>query len=229
MENSVFRNFSLLESMLLPHANRNTATEMAKYMKNHFTFLGIPSPTRKEVTKNFKKSALSNEILTWEFIDYLYQKPPREYHYIAMELAWDKIKKYPNVNDLENIEQLIKTNCWWDTVDYLAAHVLGDYLILFPEKTEIMLEKFTKSNHLWLLRSTLLFSLFYKDNTNWNLLKNQIITLQDNKDFFIQKAIGWSLRQFAKTNATKVLFFVQSTEFKASTLAKKEALKHFKL
>lgn len=227
MESSVYKNFLMLESLFLPNANRDLAVGMAKYMKNHFSFLGIPSPLRKELYKDFLKSALHNEILHWDFIQYLHQKPFREYHYISMELAWLKIKKQSKIEDAEFIEELIKKNAWWDTTDFLAAHVLGDYLIKFPEKTLEILAKFTSSNHLWLQRSTLLFSLFYKENTNWEILKNQILLLQNNKDFFIQKAIGWSLRQYAKTKPTVVFNFVHSKEFLGNSLAKKEALKHF--
>lgn len=227
MKNSVYRNFYLLDSMLMPNADREAATAMAKYMKNHFPFLGIPATLRKDIFKDFKKSALSSEIIQWDFIRYLYHQRCREYHYFAMELAKIKVQKKPEITDIEHITFLIQTNAWWDTVDFLAAHVLGNYLKKFPEKTLEVVEQYTQSKHLWLQRSTLLFSLFYKEETNWELLKNQILQLQHLKDFFIQKAIGWSLRQYAKTNALRVFTFVNSTEFQGNNLAKREALKHY--
>ncbi|MFN3909047.1 MAG: DNA alkylation repair protein [Flavobacterium sp.] len=227
MKNSVYRNFYLLDSMLLPHADREAAVGMAKYMKNHFPFLGIPVTLRKEILRDFKKSAISNEIIQWDFIRYLHQQSCREYHYFAMELAKLKVQKKPEISDIEHITIMLQTNAWWDTVDFLAAHVLGIYLKKFPEKITEVLDQYTLSKHLWLQRSTLLFSLFYKQETDWELLKKQVLLLQNQKDFFIQKAIGWSLRQYAKTNALRVFTFVNSIDFQGNNLAKKEALKHF--
>lgn len=228
MENSNKILYESLNDYLFPLANKNKALEMDRYMKNNFSFLGIHAPIRKKVFSDWLKTIAVNDFLNWNFIHFLMNQKHREYHYCAVELSEKLLKKNIEETDINHIIKLITTHSWWDTVDFVSSHCLGMYFKKYPNNIPQFISKCNTSQNLWLLRSTLIFQLFYKDKTDFELLKSQIFYLQKNKEFFIQKAIGWSLRQYAKTEAKKVQDFVNSPIFAASNLAKREALKLLK-
>ena len=122
------------------------------------------------------------------------------------------------------IEHLIVNNSWWDSVDFISKNVLGKYLQLFPEQIQNTVERFSKSNNLWLNRSSILYQLGYKKNTNAAILFNQCERFKESDEFFIQKAIGWALREYGKTNPKAVLGFVKSTKLKP--LSHREAIRN---
>ena len=127
-------------------------------------------------------------------------------------------------SDIELIETLITTNSWWDTVDFISKQILGVYLTQFPEAIEIVIDKFSAPNNMWLNRSTLLFQLGYKNKTDQNILFAQCLHFKESELFFIQKAIGWSLREYGKTNPEAVLNFVNINNLKP--LSHKEAIRN---
>ena len=106
------------------------------------------------------------------------------------------------------MEQLITKKSWWDTVDMLAQKQVGWIAKNHPEVIEETIEKWSVSDHLWLRRSAILFQLKYKENTNEELLYRYIIINAESEDFFIQKAIGWALREYSKTNPQSVRDFI---------------------
>jgi 3-methyladenine DNA glycosylase AlkD len=121
---------------------------------------------------------------------------------------------------------LIITNSWWDSVDFLAKYLLGNYLLQFPEETDSVILKFSNSENMWLNRSAILFQLGYKEKTNFDVLKSVCEKHKTSTEFFIQKAIGWALREYAKTNPETVRNFVSN--FNLKKLSEKEALKNIK-
>jgi 3-methyladenine DNA glycosylase AlkD len=126
--------------------------------------------------------------------------------------------------DFKFIEFLLTNHSWWDSVDALASNYLGRYLRIFPKQRETVIKSWRKSENRWLRRSCLIFQLRYKSQTNFELLKSLILEFKHEKEFFIQKAIGWSLREYAKTNPISVRNFVEESGIQG--LAKREALKH---
>ena len=127
------------------------------------------------------------------------------------------------IDDIQWIEQLLLTYSWWDTVDTISKYLLGRYLVQFPEKTNMVIEKFSNASNIWLNRSTLLFQLDYKKNTNFTILEAVCDHFKQSNEFFIQKAMGWALREYSKTNPIAVQNYVISTNLKP--LSKKEALR----
>lgn len=204
------------------HANAE-AGPMEKYMKNHFPFLGIKSPLRKELSKRlFTEQGVPEN---WEeVVRELWEQPEREYQYVALDLV-SKVKKRLAPGHIGLLEQLVTTKSWWDTVDFLASHMAGTLLRLNPELMIPSTSRWMESENLWLQRTAILFQLSYKDRTDQELLFSLIRTCASSKEFFIQKAIGWSLREYAKTNATAVYDFVEMTPL--ANLSKREACKHF--
>ena len=113
---------------------------------------------------------------------------------------------------------------WWDTIDFLSPKILGKYFKLFPDEIEKNTQKWILSNNIWLQRSSILFQLKYKEILNTDLLTRIILPLSNTNEFFVNKAIGWVLREYGKTNKDWVFYFVKKN--KLSNLSSREALKH---
>ncbi|MDO5655784.1 MAG: DNA alkylation repair protein [Flavobacteriaceae bacterium] len=211
---------------LSAHAAPEVAQGQAAYMKNKFQFFGLKAPQRRILYNPFlKKTALPNKLEAIKIAKLLYAKPERELHYFAMELMY-QFRKNSEITDSEWIEFLITHNSWWDTVDYIADKLAGNYFINFPEQIEPITKKWIMSNDIWLKRSALLFQLKYKEKTKVDLLSDYILKLSSEKEFFIRKAIGWILREYSATNPEWVKNFVAKNEDKLSDLSKKEALRN---
>jgi len=118
---------------------------------------------------------------------------------------------------------MVINKSWWDTIDFLSPKIVGEYFKLYPETIENQIEKWIHSNNMWLQRSCLIFQLKYKETLNTQLLTHIIQSLLCSKEFFINKAIGWILREYSKTNPQWVIKFVHTNTL--NTLSKREALK----
>lgn len=211
----------LLEAMEF-HRDPEKAVGMKKYMKNHFEFLGISQPVRKELSRPFlrqMKNLTMEEVLVTA--NALWTREEREYQYVSMELLYDSRKQW-NANAYEFFLNLVTRKSWWDTVDYIASRLVGGYLL--NQKNLAPMKSWVKSANLWQNRTAILFQLNYKEDTDIDFLFSTILALKDKKDFFIQKAIGWSLRQYFRTDPEVVVQFVESSGL--TGLARREALKH---
>lgn len=214
-----------LENAFVSQSNAENALPMEQYMKNNFPFFGIKTVERRTILKSlsleFQEEIKSNSrSICWE----LYLKKEREFHYCAIEIAMQNLKKKWFLEDIKLIENLLITNSWWDSVDTISKYLLGAYLQQFPSEIIGVIEAFSNSDNRWLNRSTILFQLGYKSKTDFDLLKSLCDQNASSKEFFIQKAIGWALREYAKINPMAVKAFVEQANLKP--LSKKEALKN---
>ncbi len=199
------------------------AQPMKKYMKNRFEFLGIQKPQRILLKKEFlKKERLPGVERLEEIIKHLWDLPGREYQYFGLELA-EHFRKQSKEQDIDLLEYMITNKAWWDTVDFIAAHLVGTHFKRFPHLVGPYTAKWMASGNMWLQRTALLFQLKYKTGTDVELLFQIIRQLADSKEFFIRKAIGWALREHSKTKPEVVMNFVESHPL--SNLSKREALK----
>ena len=218
--------FSQLEQDLISSSDADVAKKMSKYMKGHFRFFGIPSPTRRDLLRNHIQTAAYipdeklNEIVKWSWA-----ADEREWQYICMELLGRKANKVDE-DIIELYEFLIVNKSWWDTIDYIASNLVGVYFQKYPEHIQKLTSKWMSSENMWLQRTCLLFQLKYRKNTDAELLVDFISRLNASKEFFIRKAIGWSLREYSKTNPDFVISFVQQNQL--SGLSEREALKWMK-
>jgi len=214
-----------LSQVFEQYANTDDAIQMEAYMKNHFVFYGVKSPVRKSILSPFNKEIKRLSPTDFKkFIKSCWKKEEREWQYIAMEA----MKRYQSTMDesfIKLTENLIVNKSWWDTVDFLAATILGHLFLKFPEQRHSAIERYMSSDNMWLERSALLHQLKYKDNTDSELLSALIGAKKHDKEFFIQKAIGWSLRQYSKFNAAKVKEIL-AIHPELSNLAKREASKY---
>ena len=206
--------------------DQNQAVKMAAYMKNIAPFFGISSVPRKAIYFDWKKSIPSTISFEdrWELVFLLWEQEEREFQYVAVDWVNSWNKKKNQKEDLKNLQLIIKSKSWWDTVDLLASNFLSNFIIKFPELTMEIIENWSDTSDFWLHRSTLIFQLKYKQKTNLVLLSNQISRFKSNKEFFIQKAIGWSLREVSKWNPEWVKNEVEIQEL--TGLAKREASKY---
>ena len=214
-----------LETTFQTHENTENSLAMVKYMKNHFAFYGIKTTDRRLLLKEIW-NANKDEIKTnvQNIATSLYTKKQRELHYCAIEIVIRECKGNYKKSDIHFIEKLLTTNSWWDSVDIISKYILGQYLLEFPDAVEDTIEKFSNSDNLWLNRSAILFQLGFKEKTDFDLLKAICLQHENSTEFFIQKAIGWSLREYAKTNPSQVIDFVTNSNLKP--LSKKEAVKN---
>jgi len=205
------------------NASQEIAAPMAKYMKNRFEYLGLKSPLRRELQKQFLKSNGLPPINDVEaIVNYLWEMPEREYQYFAMDLL-NKLKNKLPKESIYLYEKLIITKSWWDTVDLVAAKLIGNHIAKYNEYEKLTADWSTHQN-MWLRRTALLYQLKYKADTNTTILEAYIHQNLGSKEFFINKAIGWILREYSKTNPQYVIDFVSNTPA-LSNLSKKEALK----
>ena len=203
------------------NANKEISLAQAKYMKNNFIFYGIKSPLRREIQKPFlvsKYLPLKENLAL--IVKTLWMRPQRELHYFTQELVKKYHKKFEK-QDIQLFEYMLVNNAWWDTIDFIAVNILGHYFKKHPEQIVIYIDKWLQSDNIWLQRTAILFQLKYKQELDTALLSYVITSLLGSKEFFINKAIGWVLREYGKTNPVWVIEFVSNTNL--SNLSRREA------
>jgi 3-methyladenine DNA glycosylase AlkD len=214
-----------LTSLFAQNYNNENAAYMHDYVRGKFEYYGIKTQERrallKQAIENNKEEVFLN---VRELAFQLYKLPQREFHLTSNEIFDKYLRKKYLESDITLIEKLIIKNAWWDTVDFIAKWILGNYLTMYPGMVEKTITRFSNVNNLWLNRSSIIFQLGYKHNTNEELLFKQCIDHKESNEFFIQKAIGWALREYGKTNPQSVLNFVNSTSLKP--LSQKEAIRN---
>lgn len=216
----------IVDKLLVANSNEEFAANMSSYMKDNFEFYGIKSPLRKELLKPYWPHIKVLDLSSIKYIILtLWDKPQRENQYVAMDILNRKYKVYDETC-IDFVEFLIQNKSWWDTVDLLASNPIGRLFLKYPEYQHKYVYKWIDSDDMWLKRSALLCQLKYTYDVDFDLLSTLILKEIDNNTFFIQKAIGWSLRQYAKYKPEVVREFVNENP-NLSTLAKREALKYF--
>ena len=215
---------SQLEAAFNQNKNEENAFQMKKYMKDLFSFYGIKTTERRAIFHDLLKSYKQEISEDYREIALtLIKKEYRELHYCGIEILIKNLKKNYRKDDIKLVETFLITNSWWDSVDTISKYLLGQYLIKFPKKTEKVIERFSNSENMWLNRSAILFQLGYKKKTNYELLFSECVKHSQSKEFFIQKAIGWALREYGSVNPGLVLNFVNNTDLKP--LSRKEAIR----
>jgi len=207
------------------NADPAQAVPMKKYMRDQFEYLGIKTPIRVALQKEFIKE---NRLPPLDKLDLisrdLWSLSQREFQYAAISLL-GKLENKLEPEFITTLEYLLVTKSWWDTVDTIAGNTVGTHFKRFPAVKEKYLKQWRKSDNFWLRRTALLFQLGYKKETDFKLLCEIIRENLGSNEFFINKAIGWALRQYAWTDPKPVKKFVKDTK-ELHPLSRREALKN---
>lgn len=215
-----------LDTELKNNSNSKIALQQKAYLRNQFEFYGLKTTKRREIQNPFfNKKYLPEKKDIHKIVKELWNKPQREYQYFSQELAYKYINQLDK-KDIELYEFMVMNKSWWDTVDFISNKLIGEYFKKYPSQKEIYVQKWLKTDNIWLQRSALLFQLKYKGELDTDLLNFIIHSLLHSNEFFINKAIGWILREYSRTNPKWVEQFVNTTDLNA--LSKKEALRLLK-
>ncbi|HCS11659.1 MAG TPA: DNA alkylation repair protein [Clostridiales bacterium] len=214
-------NYYIIE-LFYKNRNQELAVPMAKYMKNNFDFLGMKKPERMELSKEFIKESKKAKEIDWEFIDKCFELPEREFQYLSITYM-DAVKNLFTADDMDKMGELIMTKSWWDSVDAISP-IVGYICMKYPHIKEEVIDKWIFSDNIWLKRVSILFQLKYKGKTDTDFLSKAILNNSDTNEFFVDKAIGWALREYSKTNKEWVGNFIENNSL--SKLSVKEGSKY---
>ena len=213
-----------IKTLFEQNADPIQAVPMKKYMRDQFEYLGIKTPKNVALQKEFFEEHGFPQLSELEpVLRDLWSLPQREFQYVAVGLL-GRFNKEISSKFIKTIEYMLITKSWWDTVDSIAGGTVGVHFHKFPDVRAEYLAKWRASDNFWLRRTTILFQLNYKKETDFDLLCEIIRENLDSKEFFINKAIGWSLRQYARIDPKAVTKFVKTTPL--HPLSRREAMKH---
>ena len=216
-----------IKTLFEQNADPIQAVPMKKYMRDQFEYLGIKTPKNVALQKEFFEEHGFPQLSELEpVLRDLWSLPQREFQYVAVGLL-GRFNKEISSKFIKTIEYMLITKSWWDTVDSIAGGTVGVHFHKFPDVRAEYLAKWRASDNFWLRRTTILFQLNYKKETDFDLLCEIIRENLDSKEFFINKAIGWSLRQYARIDPKAVTKFVKSTPL--HPMSRREAMKHIEL
>lgn len=211
---------------LSAHADAKRAAPMAAYMKGHFAFFGIPTPERRALAKPLIDLAGKGPNADWliEVAERLWQFPERENQYVACDLLSRHAKQLQAVHEV-GLAGLVTARSWWDTVDTLANRVYGPLVANHPALA-VRVRSYAAHDDVWLRRVAILHPMHYGEETDVEALAMVLDENLAHPDFFIRKASGWILRQYARTAPDWVRAYVASRADRMSPLTRREALKH---
>lgn len=213
-----------LEKTFIKHRNAENAEGMYNYMRQQFDFYGIKMTPRRKLVKDFFSSTkpLDHDELL-EMARELYEKDQREFHHTAIEMLLKHLKpKDLKKEDIEFFEWLICTHSWWDTVDVIAPRLVRDYFLTYPDQMNEIVDRWLSSENKWLVRSAILFQLKMKEDVDLPYLFEIILQATGTQEFFINKAIGWILREHGKRRPEEIKDFVERNEHLLHPLAIRE-------
>lgn len=218
--------YDRLEDSIHKAGDPDRAVEQMRYMRNQFDFAGLKAKAWMDVLRlHYKKFGYPPDDAIKEFSELCYRSSYREMHYIGLETVQRRLKYQPK-EFIDQLEWLTVTHSWWDTVDWLSG-LIGMHFKNYPELQPETTDRWNASDNFWLVRVSIIFQLKYKEATDFDMLCRYILAHWSSKEFFIRKAQGWALRQYAKYEPELVRAFVAENP-KLSGLTKREALKHLK-
>ena len=215
--------FNKLYEEMIQHKNEEQARQMSKYMLNKFEYIGIKTPERRKIFKNFFKEYKNEEKIDWEFVNKCWENKYREFQYIAADYLKNMKDKLTR-DDIPKLKQLILKKSWWDTIDNLDM-TIGALALKDSNVNKILLE-WSLDENIWLRRIAIDHQLLRKEKTDIELLEKILKNNLEQTEFFINKAIGWALRDYSKTNPEWVKNFIEKNRENMAKLSIKEASKY---
>ena len=221
------------------YKNEENAEKQAAYLRHQFEFIGLKTPERRLLAKDFLKEKKADRQIDWELVFEFWNLPEREFQYLALDYL-HQMKKWLIFDDMEKIKKLTVSKSWWDTVD--ALDELVGHLLLTGrkqatendstayEQVKTLVKEWAQAENFWIRRIAIDCQLSFKNLTDLELLsyniEKNLLGSSFADEFFITKAIGWALRDLAKTNSAWVIKFIEEHENKMAKLSIREASKH---
>lgn len=205
------------------------AVAMQAYMKSAMPYHGVPTPLLRQVCAATFSDAQFGTSSHWreQILDLWRGARFREERYAALYLAGDKrARSYQTLSAMKMYEELIVSGAWWDYVDDIASHRVGSILKGYPVPMRRKMLSWSTSKHLWKRRTSILCQLGFKAETDLDLLYACIEPSLGSREFFLQKAIGWALRQYAWTDEVEIKRYVRLNRKRLSALSCREAMKN---
>ena len=215
--------FNKLYEEMIQHKNEEQAQKMSKYMLNKFEYIGIKTPERRKIFKNFFKEYKNEEKIDWEFVNKCWENKHREFQYVGADYL-KNMKDKLTIDDIPKFKRLILKKSWWDTIDNLDM-TIGALALKDSNVNKILLE-WSIDENIWLRRIAIDHQLLRKEKTNTELLEKILKNNLGQVEFFINKAIGWALRDYSKTNPEWVKNFIEKNKEKMAKLSIREASKY---
>lgn len=215
--------FNKLYEEMIRYKNEEQARQMSKYMLNKFEYIGIKTPERRKIFKNFFKEYKNEEKIDWEFVNKCWENKYREFQYVGADYL-KNMKDKLTIDDIPKLKQLILKKSWWDTIDNLDM-TIGALALKDSNVNKILLE-WSLDENIWLRRIAIDHQLLRKEKTNTELLEKILKNNLGQAEFFINKAIGWALRDYSKTNPEWVKNFIEENRENMAKLSIKEASKY---
>lgn len=221
------------------YKNEENAEKQAAYLRHQFEFIGLKTPERRLLAKDFLKEKKGDKQIDWELVFEFWNLPEREFQYLALDYL-HQMKKWLIFDDMEKIKKLTVSKSWWDTVDALDE-LIGHLLLTGRkqatendstayEQVKTLVKEWAQAENFWLRRIAIDCQLSFKNQTDLELLsyniEKNLLGSSFADEFFITKAIGWALRDLAKTNSAWVIKFIEEHENKMAKLSIREASKH---
>lgn len=203
--------------------NEERAGQMAAYMRGQFRFYGIPTPKRRAVYKALLSDEKKKRVIDWDFLAQCWDDEHREFQYFVMDYL-RSMQKFLTYNDVPKIERFVRSKQWWDTIDGLDR-VIGNIAFTDSRINDLMLS-WSVDDDFWVRRVAIDHQLCRKHKTDTGLLEEIIVNNFGSPEFFINKAIGWSLRDYSKTNPQWVSDFIEKYHDSMNPLSIKEASKY---
>lgn len=205
--------------------NPEIAEGQMNYMRNKFEFYGVKAPLWISFAKNiFKEEGVFRGDDLKTFVRLCMNEEHREVHYFGIQML-ERVAKKEEEDFIDFLEELILTHSWWDTVDWISKMV-GWHFIRFPNQIIPVTERWMASDNMWLQRTAIIFQRYKNYPTDEKILFKYILQMKNSEEFFIQKAIGWALRDYSKENPSAVKKFIKENQLKP--LSVREGLKWLK-
>jgi 3-methyladenine DNA glycosylase AlkD len=214
---------------LAARADARKAAAMQAYMKSAMPYRGVQTPALRALCREVFAAARLASFAAWrDTVLALWRGAAyREERYAAIELTGHRFyRAFQTMPALPLYEEMIVTGAWWDYVDAIAARRLGGLLRRFPAPMSRAMRAWARGDDLWKRRSAVLCQLSFKRATDLDLLYDCIAPALDAPEFFLRKAIGWALREYAKTDPREVVRYVRAHAQRLSPLSQREALRH---
>jgi 3-methyladenine DNA glycosylase AlkD len=210
-------------------ADPEVAIKQQAYMKSAMPYFGLPSPRFKAELRPLLRDWRPASREQWEgTVRTLWDEAGhREEWYAAIAVARHRrAREWLDVRSLPLWRHLVVTGAWWDVVDEVASHLVGDVLASHRAEATPTVRAWATDEDLWLRRTAVICQINHRDRTDRELLRHSIEANVDDPSFWLRKAIGWALRQQARTDADWVRAEVDRLGDRLSGLSRREALKH---